>query len=469
MKKIILICLSILILPQLAGAALNLKLTKGIKALIPIAVLPFAKPTPQSMTDVSAVINQDLSYSGQFSVSNNADFNQFPIILSNVNFDYWQNYNLNALVIGSVVAQGGNQYQVNFTLVNLFKNKISDASEQTSVNSSNNSATNTIASPTTTANNSPESNPANSAILLQQSFVVKQSDLRQVGHKIANLIYQQLTEQPGYFTSKIAYVAVKRNLNINPSYSLMVADYDGYDTKPLIISNEPIATPAWSPQGDQLAYISYENKGLPALYTININSMQRHLVGSFTGSLEGTPAWSPDGSKLAIALSKHGSTVIDLASLQGHLTPLISSWGINTEPSWLKTGDALVFTSNRNGTPQLYQLDIASQEVKQLTYNGNYNTTGSYSPLGDKIVLVHGDGANYNIGLLDLTLQQFTVITNSNVANSPSFSPNCNVILYSTLMSGHEELIITSLDGLTSLILPNLGNSDKVQPTWSPV
>jgi TolB protein len=420
-----------LLLPGLAMAALNLELTKGINAKLPIAVLPFSQSNL-----VGRVIDQDLQLSGHFKIISNLNFSQFPKKVSQVKFSYWQKFGLNALVIGSVQNQGG-QYKVSYSLINLFKS-VKGSDDSAGVNT----------------------------VLASDSFIIPAGQLHQAAHQIANQIYGALTGQQGFFTTRIAYINKSTTKPIK--YNLMTSDFDGAYPKTLLSSAYPIASPVWSPDHTQLAYVLYQQSGQAALYVMNVQSKTTKKILSAQGGLISSPAWSPSGSQLAVVLAKGGSPQIYLMNADGsNLQQLTSGFAINTNPSWAPDAESIVFTSNRNGSPQLYSIQLDNNKITQLTTNGNYSAAGQYARVGKQVVYLNGAAGSYNVALLNLANSQVQQLSNSNMASSPSFSANGQLVLYSSYYDGQARLFIRNIASGELFALPAANNAQMLQPNWS--
>lgn len=413
-----------------AFAVLNIELTQGITAAIPVAVVSFAQNGATAPTDVAAIIHNDLANSGQFSVLADSAFNQYPHNATQVDANYWQGKNVDDIVVGNIQAVGGGQYKVSFNLVSLF-------------------------------------NQAPNNVLLTQTYTVNQADLRQVAHHISDLVYQQLTGVQGVFSTRLAYVLVQRSTTQAPKYMLMVSDEDGYNPKSILVSPQPIMSPSWSPDGKQISYVSFESF-LPQIYVSNVANGQRRLITSFSG-INGAPEWSPDGKQLAVALSRGSANpniyTLNLAS--GKLQQITNDWSINTEPSWSPDGQTLLFTSDRGGSPQIYELNMATKATQRVSFNGNYNASASFTPDSQNIILLNRDSGQFNIGLLNLQSGNLQVLTHGGMNQSPSVAPNGKMIVYATKSGGKNVLAMVSTDGKVNIQLPDqLG--DVQEPVWSP-
>lgn len=429
--RFLLILTTVLLCQTRANAAINLLLTQGINSAQPIAVVPFAgQDDSQALNNVSSVISNDLKNSGRFKPMDVNSMTQFPHEIGNVDYAYWRKANMDSVVIGKVQAAGGDRYRVNFALLDIFKG---------------------------------QSEAAGSDMLAAQQFTAGKNDLRRLAHHISDIIYEKLLGERGIFSTQIAYVLVQRNANNTARYLLEVADMDGYNPRPLLTSNEPIMSPAWSHDGTRIAYVSFEDKRAQ-IYVANVRTGERRLISRFPG-INGAPAWSPDDQKLALVLSRAGIAkifVMDLAS--GQLRQVTQGPSIDTEPSWSPDARSLIFTSDRGGSPQIYQLDLNGGQIQRLTFTGEYNASPSFTPDGQHIVMLTRQGGMYNVAIQDLHSGSVQVLTDSGHDDSPSVAPNGRMIIHG---SEYGVLGLVSSDGRVKLRLP--AREGKVQdPAWSP-
>lgn len=419
-----------------AHALINLELTQGTRSALPIAIVSFQNE--QNLpTDLqtSAIITHDLSNSGEFSVFTGDKLPQQPYAVNDIQVSRWHGFAPQYVVLGTVTSVGADQYKVTFNLVNLYR---SQSGERLS----------------------------SSAAILNQAYTVNKNQLRRLAHQISDQIYQTLLGAPGVFSSKIAYILVQPGKVQNrPDYHLIVADYDGYNPRAAANSNQPMMSPAWSPDGQQVAFVSFQ-KTLPAIFVADIRTGVLQQVTALAG-INGAPTWSPDGKKLAFVSSQTGSAklyTIDLASRQ--VTRLTDGYAIDTEPCYMPDGKSLVFTSNRGGGPQIYQYSFASKKVERLTYVGDYNASANISPDGKQMAVLHRDKNGFNVAVQNLDTDQFKILTHDNEDESPKFSPNGKLILYATHNGNKHLLAIVSVDGQIHILLPaNDGNI--LEPTWS--
>lgn len=408
-----------------AHAVLTIEITQGAAGALPIAIVPFAwsgqEPLP---VDIAGIVSADLQRSGRFSPLAVKDMVSRPTEAAQVSYRDWRMVGVDHLVVGKVMPQGDG-YAVQFQLLDVIKQS-------------------------------------------QRAGFVVRSDrarLRWTAHQIADMIYEAILGEPGAFATRIAFVSEILEGKTR-KYSLQVADSDGFNARPILKSAQPLMSPAWSPDGNRLAYVSFET-GTPAVYAQDINTGRREIV-SYAKGLNNAPTWSPDGRKLALVLSKDGNPeiyVLDLASKQ--LRRLTSNFAIDTEPVWTGDGSAIVFTSDRGGGPQIYRVAIGSGETVRLTFEGKYNARPALSPNGKYLAFVHGTGNQFNIATIELANGNMQVLTNSMLDESPSFAPNGSMIIYATKDRDRGFLSAVSVDGRVRQRLV-LQEGQAREPAWSP-
>jgi TolB protein len=403
-----LIALGSLLFFAQAFAALEMELTQGVDKKSPIAIMQFS-----GAPEINTTIATDLQNSGLFEL----------IPTTGNSFADWQSQKISNIVVGNVKSLVG-KYQISFQLLDVY----------------------------------------NRSQLLSKIFTANQGQFRVVAHRISDLVYQQLTGIPGIFSTKIVYVLIQRGAKAK--YSLMVTDADGHNTNRLLLSDEPIMSPAWSPDGKSVAYVSFEGKR-SAIYLQDVNTGKRSLLSASPG-INGAPAWSHDGKKLALVLTKTDYPkiyVLDLAT--NKLNRITDGWSLDTEPNWAPDDQSLLFTSNRGGTPQLYRYYFANGRIERLTYQGGYNARGAFSPDGKKIIMLHREGDMFNIAVQDLAFGRVINLTNSGVDESPSIAPNGSMVVYATYYKGRRVLGEVTTDSRVKLILPSQ-EGDVQEPAWSP-
>lgn len=300
-----------------------------------------------------------------------------------------------------------------------------------------------------------------------QSIVASHSDLRFAAHRVSDWLYEKLTGEKGVASTRIAYVTKAMN-NGSPKYNLWVADADGESAHSALASSEPIISPAWSPSGLSLAYVSFESRK-PVVYIHDIAAGKRRVVANFNGS-NSAPAWSPDGQNLVVTLSQAGgSQIFSIPSVGGEPKILTKSSSIDTEATYAPDGRTLFFVSDRSGSPQIYRLNLQSGAVERISFSGNYNVSPAVSPDGKKLAFINRTGGAFKLMLQDLVTGSVTSLTDTGADESPSFSANSKQIIYATqiLSAGRwqEALMMTTLDGRVKSKLTTPAG-DIREPHW---
>ena len=402
-------------------AQLRLDITQGVRDAVPIAVVPFGGQEEGGPSDVAAVVANDLRMSGRFAPLERRDMVARPTVGSEIRYEDWRLLKSDFIVVGRVGADG-----VSFELHNV----------------------------------------RTGAQLLAQRLESTDKNLRATAHRIADLIFERLTGIPGAFSTRIAYVAVDGQ---PPSqrYRLIVADADGYNPRTVLESREPIMSPAWSPDGQNLAYVSFEGR-VSAIYVQRLTTGERRCVSARAG-INGAPAWSPDGRKLALTLSRDGNLDIYTLELATQtLTRITSDEAIDTEAEWARDGQSLFFTSDRAGNAQVYRVVLdEARKAQRVTFTNGYNARPRQSPDGKDLAMVTLDRGGYRIGVLDLASRNLKVLTNGREDESPSFAPNGALLIYATRDGGRGALAIVSADGTFQQRLSS-DQGDVRDPAWQP-
>jgi TolB protein len=427
-RSIVAISLAVLLLGYASGARaiLTIEITQGVEGGLPIAIVPFGLASRGSVPqDVSAIVEADLARSGRFAPLDKKVFVSRPTDQTQVVFKDWRIVKAEALVIGNIKPAGQGKWQVEFRLYDVFKEKQ----------------------------------------ITGYVYTVPSDELRAAAHRISDIIYEKLTGEPGVFSTRIAYVTRER-AGRGYSFKLQVADADGYNPQTILSSVEPLISPAWSADGMQLAYVSFE-KRRPVLYAQNVLTRARTRLAEFDG-INSAPAWSPDGTRLALTLSRDGNPEIYVMRLADNsLTRLTFDPAIDTEPSWSPDGREIVFTSDRSGKPQIYRMSADGGSARRVTFEGEYNARASFSPDGTMLTLVSGAAGRYHAALFHLSTSVLQTLTDTPLDESPTFAPNGRMVLYATNVGGKGVLASVSSDGRVRQSL-KLQEGEVREPAWSP-
>lgn len=406
------------VLPVPAFAQFRVEVSGVGMTQLPIAIASF-KGEAQSPQKIGTIVKADLERSGMFrgvdAASVVADENTRPDLAS------WRQKGADAIVTGSVMPLADGRFDVRLRLWDVVR-------EQD---------------------------------LGGQSYTVAKSDLRLSAHRVSDFVYEKLTGEKGIFSTRIAYVTKS-----GQRHTLWVADSDGESAQSALVSPEPIISPAWSPNGSQLAYVSFESRK-PVIYSHEVATGKRRLLANFRGS-NSAPAWSPDGSQLVATLSQSGgSQIYSIALNGGDPKRLTQSSSIDTEPAFSPDGRSIYFVSDRGGSPQIYRMGSSGGNADRVTFTGSYNISPALSPDGRWLAYVSKVGGGFKLHVMELSSGSATSITDTSADESPSFAPNSRLIVYATQQQGKEALMTTTLDGKIKARLQGAGG-DIREPDWGP-
>lgn len=412
---------------SVAQADLTIEIDQSDINAMPLAVVPLTwKGTGKvAPVDLSSVIGANFYRTGKFKPVEPSKMPQQPHRLEEVRFEQWRNLQIDNLITGSIEEESPGFYTIELVLIDLLRHQ---------------------------------------QVVAKRWTAIPQKWLRKVAHQMSDLVYKELTGIRGDFSTQIAYVTLDK-VDGERRYALEVADADGYGAQKILKSTSPLMSPSWSPDGKQLAYVSFEN-GRSEIYVQSLDGKHRELIASYTG-INGAPAWSPDGKQMALTLSKDGSADIYIMDLKTKaLRRLTTNWAIETEAVWAANGRSLFYSSDRRGQPQIFQVFLDTGEERRVSFEGNYNANPEISPDGRYLAMVHNNGG-FHIGVLDLFTNDFSVITKTFLDESPSFSPNGEMILYAMNRGGIGRLASVSVDGRVTQVITSTSGQVR-EPAWGP-
>ena len=409
------------------NAQVEIRIDGGVESGMPIAVVPFKAPEGVELEhQIHKIVSNNLYVTGKFEPIPSEKFLTLPSKLEEVRAKDWRLINAQVLVFGEIWALGRDSYEVIYRMYDVARDKQIGETKRVAK--------------------------------------IRAQDMRAVAHLISDDVYKAITSNGGAFRSKLAYVEREQLGTQRFRYSLMVSDWDGYNPIAVYESKNPILSPDWSPDSQNIAFVNLTNKG-PIVRVVDLSSGKVKTVADFKG-VNSAPSWSPDGTKLAYSSSRFGSPDIFVYdTVTKEHTRLTTHYGIDTEPSWGPRSESLLFTSNRSRKPQIFRLSLVDESIDRLTFEGDENANASYDESGKNIVMVHDGG---NIVLLNSKTDEMQWLTKAKFDESPSFSPNGDMVLYMTEQGFEPTMIVASVNGRVRTKVEFV-QGDVREPTWSPL
>ncbi|MEH6366701.1 MAG: Tol-Pal system beta propeller repeat protein TolB [Pseudomonas marincola] len=422
------VLLSLTMMVGAVQAADPLVISSGTDRATPIAVVPFGWQGGSVLPDdIAEIIGKDLRNSGVFEPIPKQNMISLPTTAGEVIYRDWQALGAQYVLVGNMVPSGG-RIQVQFALLNV-------ATQQQ---------------------------------VLTGSVGGTTEQLRDMAHHISDQSFEKLTGVKGAFSTRLLYVTAERFSAENTRFTLQRSDYDGARAVTLLQSREPILSPSFAPDGNRIAYVSFEQRR-PRIFVQHIDTGRREQITSFEG-LNSAPAWSPNGNRLAFVLSRDGNPeiyVMDMGSKS--LRRVTNHYAIDTEPFWGKDGQTIYFTSDRGGKPQIYKTNINSGSVERVSFVGNYNASPQLSADEKTLVMVHRQEGftNFKVAAQDLQRGNVRILSDTNLDESPTVAPNGTMIIFATRQQGRGVLMLASVNGRVRLPLPT-AQGEVREPSWSP-
>jgi len=404
-----------------AHALLEVNIIKTREAAFPIVIAPFEVVGSSTNVDIAKIIRNNLNRSGQFNALTTE-----ALITNQIDFDFWQEHKKDAVVFGKVEQVSAKVYNVYIYIYDVFSQKS----------------------------------------LYQKKIRVHNSGFRRIAHFLSDKIYYVLLGQKGAFDTRLSYVTVTENSTGGRTYKLQISDSDGFNPQTVVRSSNPILSPAWSRDQKKLAYVSFKNNRSEVFVMTPFMKTVPIKLPKFDG-IASSPTWHPSGESIALTISKQGNKDIYLYDFKSEkLERLTKNISIDTEASFSPDGTKIAFTSNRTGQVQVYIKDLKSGKISRATFEGRYNAKPVFSPDGKDLALIHRVGKDYRLALLDIASRDLTVMTQNKSDESPNFSPNGGMIIYSTNRDNKGILSIISLHN--NQVVELMQKEGEVrEPSWS--
>lgn len=404
---------------------LVIEINRGVVRPVTLAVANFKSENLQLGKDINNVMANNFRLSGHLNTLKPKDMPNQPFRSNQIIYSAWDKQDAEYIVFGEITKAGRNKYQMNISVADVLSKKIRDS----------------------------------------KIFKFKKKYTRDFAHYISDYVYKQITGLDGSFSTKIAYVK-RTTVRNKKRYQLIIADADGARERTIVTSDEPLSSPAWSPDASKIAYVSFEY-GYPYIFVQDIKKGKRKVITNYRG-INSSPSWSPDGKTLAVVLSQGANADVFLIDLEEKsYTRVTSNSEIDTEPSWSKDGSKLLFTSDRTGRPQIYEYDIKSGSIKHLIRNNSYSARASYTHNNKDVVMINIVSRRYAVVLYNLASGKVTQISKTGLDDSPSVSPDGNRVIYSTKIGSRNRLAIASVD-LGNGVYLNSERGDITSVAWSP-
>ncbi len=428
MRKILFSLFAFLLFASQAQAALHIDISHGNNDPMPIAVTDFfsasAGAAATAATNISGVVAADLERSGLFRPIAKASFIQSPSELqAGPRYPDWRVLNAQALVAGKVTDAGGGQLRVEFRLYDIF------SSQQ----------------------------------IAGLAYTTTPENWRRIAHKIADVIYNRITGESGYFDTRIVYVA-ESGPQIKRVKRLAIMDQDGANHRFLTDGSDLVLTPRFNPAANEITFLSYRNDR-PRVYLFNLETGQQRILGEFTG-MTFAPRFAPDGRSMLFTLSKGANSNIysmDLSSQR--VQQLTNHPSISTGGSYSQDMRQITFESDRGGRQQIYVMDANGGNPHRISFGqGDYGTP-VWSPRGDLIAFTKIRGGQFYVGVMRPDGSGERLIAQGSHPEGPTWAPNGRVLMFFESWGGRSQISTVDLTGMNQrkLITP-LDGSD---PAWS--
>ena len=402
---------------------------------IPIAI-PALGGSDQLGQDMANVITNDLARSGLFRPIAPGAFIQASGGQGDVpNFQNWKAVGAQALVTGRAESQGGGQIRVEFRLWDVL----------------------------------PQQQIQGTA------YTTSQANWRRIAHIIADVIYERLLGEKGYFDTRIVYIAASGPRG-RQTKRLAIMDQDSENNRFLTDGSWLVLTPRFHPTRDEIAFMSYANNR-PRVYLFSLGSGQQRVLGEFDG-MTFAPRFSPDGGHVIMSVSRGGGSdivTVDLASRASHR--LTDSGAIDVSPCYSPDGSQIVFNSDRGGDQQLYMMGAGGGGARRISFGSGRYATPVWSPRGDLIAFTRfgGEAGNFSIGVMHPDGSGERILSEGFSVEGPTFAPNGRVLMFWRQTAGRDNrgsgfssrLVSIDITGFNERVVGT--PTDASDPAWSPL
>ena len=405
---------------------------------IPLAVTDLGGPDGASAQlghDIAGVISNDLARSGLFRLIDQAAFIQTATPGGAPNLQSWKVTGAQALVTGSVQIQGNGQVRVEFRLWDILP--------QTQIQGT--------------------------------AYTTTQANWRRIAHIMADVIYERLLGEKGYFDTRIVYIAATgpRGRRVK---RLAIMDQDSENNRLLTDGSWLVLTPRFHPTRDEIAFMSYANNR-PRVYLFNLTSGRQTALGDFAG-MTFAPRFAPDGASVIMAVSNGGGSDIITVDLTSRTTRrLTGSGSIDVSPCYSPDGSQIAFASDRGGDQQIYVMTAGGGGAKRISFGDGHYATPVWSPRGDLIAFTRyaGDTANFAIGVMHPDGSGERILSEGWLVEGPTFAPNGRVLMFYRETRARDprgagfssQLVSVDITGFNER--PALTPTDASDPAWSPL
>jgi TolB protein len=294
------------------------------------------------------------------------------------------------------------------------------------------------------------------------------ADIRRMAHQFADDIIGVLSGgQTGIAQTRIAYASER-----NGNKEIWLMDYDGANQQQVTHLKSISLTPRWSPDATRIAFTCFAPfRGVTSAQICIYSAASDRLIAfpRYRGT-NGSPAWSPDGNEIAFMSSQNGDPEIFISDATGaHLRRITFAAGVSTSPTWNpKTGKQLAFVSDRAGAPVLYTSNTDGSNVEKVNLpDMGYVVDPAWSPNGQLLAFSwRRPSGNYDIYVMEIASQQLVELTRDAARNErPSWAPDGRHIVFESTRTGTRQIWSMLADGSQPHQLTYEGQNES--PSWS--